>query len=414
MEAATLAYWCGAALVGAAVLQMLAWIAGGLRRAAAERRRFAAEMQLLQAQIAAAAAVAARAPAAAQAWSGWRKFRVREKVRETADAVSFYLVPHDGRPLPPYAAGQYVAVSLRPGGASAPVVRCYSLSSRPHDDHYRITVKRVEENADGRRRVGLASGWLCDEVNVDDLIDLKAPAGDFVLEPSNTRPIVLLAAGIGVTPLAAMAEAALETGFEGEIRLLLGMRDGAHHIFREQFNALAEAHPNLHRFTAYSRPRAVDVAGRDYDLAGRLTIDVVRRVLPSSNYRFFVCGPGAFMQELVAGIRDWGVPDDDIRFEAFGPASLKTASKPAARGAKGSRVTFSRTGKQVEWTGVHASLLELAEEVGAEVEAGCRSGACGTCLTSVRSGAVAADAGGADGSCLICVSTPTEDVVLDA
>lgn len=414
MDAATIAFWCGAGLSGAATLQMLDWVVDGFRRAAAERRRHAAEMELLQAQIAAARASAGAVASSSPAWTGWRKFRVARKIRESIDSVSLYLAPHDGRPLPSFEPGRHLTVSLRIDGVSAPVVRCYSLSAPPSETEYRITVKRIESTAGGDRRVGLASGWLCDRLDVDDLIDVKPPRGDFTLEASNQRPIVLLGAGIGVTPLACMASAALAAGCETTIHCLLGMRDGAHHPLKQEMAAWADEHPNLHLLTAYSRPRASDQAGRDYDLAGRLTIDVVRRLLPSSNYRFLLCGPGEFMHDLVQGLRDWGVPEADVRFEAFGPSSLKAVEGRPVRGTAGAKVTFGRSGKHAAWSDDHGSLLELAESLGAEVAAGCRSGSCGTCLTPLRSGRVASEAESEAGSCLICVSAPVDDVVLDA
>ena len=151
-------------------------------------------------------------------------------------------------------------------------------------------------------------------------------------------------------------------------------------------------------------------------------MDLFKRLFPSNNYEFFICGPPPMMESLVKDLDDWGVPQSAVNFEAFGPASVKkTTPKPAEGGngvEKTLKVTFQKSGKEISWTPSAGSLLETAEANGIELDAGCRAGNCGTCLTAVRSGDVSYlnEPGEMpeSGSCLVCVGVPKTDLVLDA
>jgi ferredoxin len=135
----------------------------------------------------------------------------------------------------------------------------------------------------------------------------------------------------------------------------------------------------------YSRPGANDVQGRDYRHAGHVDIDLLRRTLPHGRHPFYVCGPAAMLQSLVPALADWGVPRQDIHFEAFGPASVRfepaEAKEPVAHAAAEVEVRFHRSGRTLAWDGQDANLLDFAERHGVAVDAGCRSGSCGTCET---------------------------------
>ena len=125
-------------------------------------------------------------------------------------------------------------------------------------------------------------------------VDVRAPAGTFFLDPLASEPMVLIGAGIGVTPLVSMLEAIVQTGRPREVQALFGFRSGADHPFKGRLASLAEENPNLRLHVSYSAPRKSDVLYRDYNHRGRITIERVRQVLPSNNYRFYVCGPGRF------------------------------------------------------------------------------------------------------------------------
>jgi hypothetical protein len=164
----------------------------------------------------------------------------------------------------------------------------------------------------------------------------------------------------------------------------------------------------------------VDRLGRDYHHAERVGVALFKRLLPSNNYDFFICGPGAMMQSVTDGLKEWGVPDQNVFFEAFGPATVKKTPKARATEFTGPtvEVVFSRSGKTVKWKALHTSLLEFAEEQGVKIEAGCRAGNCGTCLVAIKSGEVeyVSEQGAAPeaGSCLTCICKPKTNLVLDA
>jgi Na+-transporting NADH:ubiquinone oxidoreductase subunit NqrF len=201
---------------------------------------------------------------------------------------------------------------------------------------------------------------------------------------------------------------------------LFGFRNGSEHPFKERLARLAESYPQLRLQVSYSAPRDDDVLYRDYHHRGRITIERVRAVLPSSNFRFYVCGPGELMGTLVPALWEWGVPESNVHFEAFGPASVKSASMSPARGhaVAPCEVRFERSNRAVMWDGSFASLLEFGEAAGVAMPSGCRAGSCGECLMAVRSGAtntvkqpgIPVPAG----HCLTCISVPAGAIVLEA
>ena len=357
-----------------------------------------------------------------QGWNGYRKFTVTQKSCECEDVYSFYLMPHDRKPLPPFKPGQYLTFSLDIPGRDKPVVRCYSLSDSPtRPDCYRVTIKR--EKAPPERPgapPGVASGYFSDYVKEGDLLNVKAPTGHFFLDLSKTTPICLLAGGVGLTPMLSMAKAVAESGSRREVWLFFGCRSGNEHMLREDLEELRR-HDNIRVLVCYSRPAQTDVRGEDYDLAGRVTVELLKEKLPSNNYEFFMCGNGAFMMALNDGLEAWGVPEKDIHYEAFGPATVKKRAAPvvaAVTAGPACKVTFAKSGKELEWKPALANLLDFALEQGVRIESGCRAGSCGACSVAIKSGDVdyvkAPDAAPEGGSCLTCICRPKGDLVLDA
>jgi ferredoxin-NADP reductase len=367
----------------------------------------------------AATRVAAPPPMAGLAWQGWREFRVA--AREFADAAhtqcSFRLQPVDGLPLPPFEPGQYLTFSLSVPDAtgaatSRPITRCYSLSAASDPGHYQVTVKRVAG--------GQSSCHFHDRLQVGDVLQARAPAGRFVLDPDPARPAVMIAGGIGITPLCCMLQARLASHPDSELHLYYGVRDGSEHAFRDALAALARAHPNFRSTVAYSRPRGSDVPGVDYQHGGYVDLTLLQRTLPPNRYSFYVCGPPAMMASLLPALRHWGVHEPDLHFEAFGPASAPPppagATPPA--GDIAFEVRFARSGRTLTWDGQDASLLDFAERHAIPVESGCRSGSCGSCEVQLVSGVVRyrqdPDHVPTAGACLPCVGTPASALVLEA
>ena len=375
---------------------------------------------------------AAAAQISSSAWQGWRRFRVarREFEDRARTQCSFYLEPLDGVALSPFRPGQFLTFSLQAvdGGAAAPggqrrVTRCYSLSDRPEPSRYRVTVKRVAAPADRPDLPpGASSSHFHDQVRDGDVLEVKAPSGHFFIDPDPSVPAVLVAGGIGITPMMSMLSWCLAEQPARTVHLYYGLRSGDEHAFKQALEQSAKTHPNFHLNVIYSRPGPDDVQGRDYQHAGHVDAELLRRALPHGRHQFYVCGPAAMMQSLVPALADWGVPRQDIHFEAFGPASVRfedAEPKPAgARLGANVEVRFHRAGRTLAWDGLNANLLEFAERHGVAVDSGCRSGSCGACEARLVSGTVAythpPDHDVAPGHCLLCVGTPASALVIEA
>ncbi len=353
-------------------------------------------------------------------WNGYRKFRIDRKIEECHDVYSFLLSPHDRKAVPLFKPGQYLTFQLAIPGQPKPIVRCYSLSDSPHaEKNYRVTVKRAVAPAPGAPH-GLASNYFCDLLKEGDIVDVKAPAGQFYLDLTRPQPLVLISAGVGITPTLSMLNAVIESGIEREVWFFFGTRNRREHIQKEYLQKVAAECKYINLHVCYSAPGDEDVAGKDYHHKGRVTIDLLKQLLPSSNYHYFLCGPSSFMESITTGLRDWGVPDSDVMFEAFGPATVKRSSVTTTflKNAPLVKVTFSRSRKSVEWNPKVGTLLDLAEEQGVKLESGCRAGSCGSCLVAIKSGSVeyldSHSAPPEEGSCLTCIARPKTDLILEA
>ena len=368
------------------------------------------------------------------AWSGWRDFRVvRREFEDVAQTqCSFHLQPVDGAPLKPFQPGQYLTFSLKvPGdvagvagaaGGDRTITRCYSLSDRPDPTGYRITIKRMPPPAaQPELPPGVSSGHFHDRVREGDVLQVKAPSGHFFIDPDTSVPAVLIAGGIGITPMLSMLRWCVAEQPERPIHLYYGVRSSADHAFKRVLEDLAAAHPAFKVNVLYGSPGPDDVQGRDYQHAGYVDLALLRRTLPHGRHQFYVCGPPPMMQSLVPALREWGVQADDIHFEAFGPASVRpigpVSNEPVVATSASIAVRFSRSGRTLTWDGQDANLLDFAERHGLAVDSGCRSGSCGTCQTRLLSGVVTyADRPDHDlpkGQCLLCVGKPQSALVLD-
>jgi uncharacterized protein len=357
------------------------------------------------------------------AWRGLRNFRVAQRAVENRDGsvCSFHLLPEDGLPLPSFQPGQFLTFEVDlPEGDK--MVRCYSLSDAPHPDHYRVSIKRVP-SPPGQPNLppGRSSKHFHDHVAVGTTVRVRAPSGHFYLEPG-TAPIVLIAGGIGITPMLSMLNWSLAQQPEREVWLFYGVRNGREQVLREHLESQSSRYGSFHLHICHSEPLPDEVAGRDYHHAGRVGIDLLRLQLPLDQYQFYVCGPGPMMSSIVAGLEDWGVPDARIHFEAFGPASVKRRKTVAETAASTPNadllVGFTKSGKQIPWRAAAGSLLEFAEREGIKVDSSCRAGACGTCQTTIVAGDVeyqqAPDYDPRPGTCLLCVCVPKTGLTLEA
>jgi len=441
MTSITLLQW----ILGALLLQVTALMALAFARhwQAYTALRTAAIKGGVELPSPAGAAPADAAPADADlpAWAGYRPFRVRSKTLEDAagQVCSFELVPDDGVPLPPFLPGQFLTFRLdlpAAQGSTAAVVRCYSLSNAPNADAYRVTIKRAPAPVQAASSLAAATGavshFFHDQVSVGSLLQVRAPAGRFYLDRGQA-PVVLIAGGIGITPMLSMVNSAMQEQPEREVWLFYGVREAAEGVMLPQQQALAAKHPNFHLHLCFSGPPPTAEPREPRERAtlkhhhhGRIDLRLLRSVLPLKPYHFYLCGPTALLVSLVPALEGWGVPDERIHFEAFGPASIprKKAGLTPTSPATGSpvigplAVTFAASGKVCEWRPGMGSLLDFAEANGIEVASGCRSGSCGSCQTTIRAGQVryarAPDHTPEPGSCLMCMSTPGTALTLDA
>ena len=391
---------------------------GVVRRVLSQRQIDLRSADLLSARLRTALVEQADQEQGRLHWNGLRKFLVDRKVSESHDTISFYLKPHDSKALPLFHAGQFLTFRLHAPGEERAVVRCYSLSSGPDSETYRITVKKVQN--------GVASQFLHDCVKVGDLLDVMAPRGDFCIEPSHSRPTVLLAGGVGITPLLSMAYSLTSFGSVAETWLLYSVRAAQDFLLTDELQALTEDHQNLHVRVGTSGPQS-DTGACDFQ--GRISVDYLKQILPSNNYDFYICGPASMMKSLVTDLRKWGVPPASIHTEAFGASSVQVVSAAMKNGtevdgpdsrnaATGITVNFVKSAKSGTWMGGTPNLLSYAESLDISIDAGCRAGSCGSCVTAIRSGCVkyletpgySCD----DNTCLPCVAVPDGQLELDA
>jgi len=359
----------------------------------------------------------ANSPSPPPAWRGFRPLRVSRKVRESGNVISLWLEPTDGQPVAAALPGQFVVLRLGPASAPA-LMRSYSLSGDAAASHYRVSIKRELH--------GAAGAYVDDELGVGDIVQASAARGSFTLRPGDT-PVVLLSAGIGVTPVLAMLHALAAQASTREIWWLYGTRSGREHPFAGEVRGLLEALPHHHSCICYSSPDPQDRPELDFNAAGRLNMQVLEELHLPRNGDFYICGPSTFMSDLTGGLAASGVASDRIHTEIFGAGPSRTpgiaASQqpsphlPAGSPGPGPMVSFARSGLNVPWAPSFQSLLELAEACDVPVRWACRTGVCHTCESGLVAGRIGyrpdpVDAP-AEGNLLICCSRPEGDVVID-
>src|SRR5450631_4121013 len=219
------------------------------------------------------------------AWRGFRPLRVAGKLHESGSVISLRLEPVDGQSVAAALPGQFVV--LRLGPASAPgLMRSYSLSGKPDAASCRVSIKRKAH--------GAAGAYVDDELKVGDIVQASAARGSFTLRPGDT-PVVLLSAGIGVTPVLAMLHALAAQASTREVWWLYGTRSGREHPFAAETRGLLEALAHRHSYVCYSAPEPADRPDVDFDAAGRLNVRVLQQLNVPRNGDFYICGPATFM-----------------------------------------------------------------------------------------------------------------------
>jgi ferredoxin-NADP reductase/MOSC domain-containing protein YiiM len=395
------------------------------------------------------------------AWAGFRPLRVSAVVHETANVSSIYLTAPDDSPLPAALAGQYLTLRITGAGQPAPV-RTYSLSSTPNAGTYRISVKQEPH--------GTVSRYLNRTLPPGAVLDAAAPRGDFVLD-DGTGPILLISAGIGVTPVLAMLHQLAARPTERNVWWLHAARGPREHPFAAEARALLASLPNAREHVFYSaptppngipavagrpatppnHPRVLAVAGRPANppnyprvpaaagrpanpsepprilAAGRLTKDKLAALDLPVCASAYICGPASFMTDMQDALTAIGVDPARIHTELFGALpsispgltgqTRRPPHQPVGPAGTGPLVTFARSRISVPFAVGRRSVLDLAEACDVPARWSCRTGVCHTCTTPLLSGDVTYSPAPleppADGQVLICCARPDTDLVLD-
>ena len=377
---------------------------------------------LLQSQTTAAGSGnAGLAPAAAAhpVAPGFRPLAVTAIDQDSADVLSLTIESPDTQPLRTALPGQYVVLRLQPNASGPPLFRSYSLSGPVSTERYRISVK-IEPN-------GAAGTYLRKHVRVGDVLDVSSPRGSFILQ-SGERPVVLLSAGIGATPVLAMLHALATARSTRQVLWLHATRDGQHHPFSAEVRRLMLALAHGHSYVCYSRPGSGDKMGEDFDASGHLSPSVFDELGVSREADIYLCGPTPFMADMKKVLATLGLPPQQIHAEIFNgsepmtPGVVGAATRPPHPPKDdlntGLLVSFARSGIAAHWkASAYQSILELAEACDVPVRWSCRTGVCHSCESGLVSGAVVYGPEPlekpADGNLLVCCSQPVRDVVID-
>jgi nitric oxide dioxygenase len=269
-------------------------------------------------------------------WLDWRDFRIAKKVKESAEITSFYLQPTDGKKLPSYKPGQYISIKTHVPKLGYMQPRQYSLSDKPSPDYYRISVKKEAglptNEPEAVVHPGYISNVLHDEKNKGDVLSVSHPAGEFFLDPEvdSDIPVVLLSAGVGLTPMISILNTLLDRGSMQRISFIHGARNTSVRAFREHIQAAAEKHENVTASFFIGNPEPdTDVEGVHYHQIGRVRLDVLDRTrdlqLETENTKYFVCGPEGFMSAMEKQLLDFGVAPERINMEVFGTGDVVRA-----------------------------------------------------------------------------------------
>jgi len=344
--------------------------------------------------------------AVAPGWKGFRPLRVGATRRETPQVLSMRLAADDHSPLPPPLPGQYLTVRV-PGAGEPTPMRSYSLSGDPAAGDYRISVKREDH--------GLVSRWLHDHVKPGSVIEAAAPRGDFYLTEGGD-PVVLISAGIGITPVLAMLHSLSAARSGRQVWWLHTTRNRETQAFADEVTTLIEALPHARKLVSYTQQQ------------GRLDRPAIAALSLPADSTAYLCGPTQFMTDMREALAASGLDSARIHSELFGAlpainpgvvdgAARKPPHPPAGTPGTGLSITFARSGLTVNWSPEYGNILDLAEACDVPTRFSCRSGVCHMCETGVVAGTTSYVQTPLEpperGSVLICSAAPDSDVVLD-
>lgn len=252
-------------------------------------------------------------------WADFKPFRIERKIKESDVITSFYLVPQDRGALAAFEPGQYISIKVQIPGEENTHIRQYSLSDAPGKPYYRISVKR-EDGILAKQPAGKVSMYLHDQTEEGSELWLSAPAGDFTLDQKDTRPVVLISGGVGLTPMVSMLNTLTETNPNRQVTFIHAAQNGQHHALRREVEELATQQPQVTVAWCYEQPTEADAADQAFQKEGYIDLPWLQSIVPTVDANFYFCGPVPFMKVMNQALREWGVPDTDRHYEFFGPA----------------------------------------------------------------------------------------------
>lgn len=384
------------------------------------RRSFEALLQAQKSGVAGSNAGLVAASVGQAVAVGFQPLVVSAIQRESADVLSLTFERADGKPVSLGLPGQYLALRLPRGDSCPPLLRSYSISRGRSAQNYRISVKLEPD--------GAAGAYFQSRLRVGDTVEVSSPRGAFVLREGN-GPVVLVSAGIGVTPVLSMLHTLAEARSTRPIWWVHIARNRAFHPFVDEVRDLLARLPKARRFICYSRPDSDDEVGARFDAVGRLSLDHLVGLGIPSDAEAYVCGPQSFMSNVKTLLVSAGLRGDRIYSEMFGGreslnpgvvgVTVRAPHIPDHDASTGHIVSFARSGISAHWDASrYQSVLDLAEACDVPVRWSCRSGVCHNCEVGLVSGSVEYDPAPMDmpvaGNVLICCSRPEGDVVIDA
>lgn len=345
------------------------------------------------------------------AWNGFRPLKITQIVKESTDVLSFRLENINGEKLPAFKAGQHLAVKIPAGTGGISIIRMYSLCGPSNTGYYRVAVK-----LEG----GGGSTYLHREVISGAELQVSAPRGNFILSDSDS-PVVLLSAGVGITPMLGMLHALSISEAQRKVYWIHSAQDSDHHSFAAEVKSLISKMTASSSVSLYSRPLAADLQERNYDIKGRLTSDIIQQLDLHANSECYICGPAGYTRDLTDWLVQNGINREHIFTELFEEEQLapggKAPHEPVDDTGKGPTIIFSKSKISMKWDERYHSLLEAVEACDIPARWSCRTGICHRCECSLVDGEVSYSMEPldkpADGNLLICITKPTQDVIID-
>jgi len=360
-------------------------------------------------------------------WSGWREFKVTRKEIENKDKsiCSFYLEPYDKQAIPAFIPGQYLSFYLTGVDEGKSITRAYSLSDCNQENTYRISVKRQKAPRDNPdAKPGLSSNYFHDHVALGSTIQVKAPAGQFHIREDNQKGFVLLAGGVGLTPMVSILKHLVKEKSKRVIYFFYSVSHSDEYALLEEIKSGIASLENAKLFLCISREEGETGAiakklgvQESIIVRRRLDIELLKEALESSNFEFYICGSELFTHALANTLETWNVPKTDIKYEFLEPPKRKQVKSEKYK------IKLNESNETLDWTGSgeESCILILARENEINLPYMCERGECGECRTTIIDGEVTypniqptVDDPLLENECLLCIGAPKTDLILKA